>query len=98
LIVGRIGRPRTKEDAMSVDPQKAGTKPVKKADPKPEVKKPKAEHQARMTKLKSRGSEYTQLWLSRGVGEKLVKGRLYNVEVQAGGKLLLTPRKNGGSK
>jgi hypothetical protein len=65
--------------------------PEQKAEA-PKAPKPKAERQAKVSKLTSRGSEYTQLWVSRDVGEKLVKGRVYEVEVGKFGVLTLTPR------
>jgi hypothetical protein len=64
-----------------------------KAEAKVAAKKPKAERQAKVSKLTSRGQEYTQLWVSRDVGEKLVKGRRYDVEVEKFGVLRLVPRK-----
>jgi hypothetical protein len=70
------------------------TNPEQKPDEaKPEGKKPKAERQAKVSKLTSRGSEYTQLWLSRDVGDKLAKGKVYHVEVGKFGVLTLTPQK-----
>jgi hypothetical protein len=58
-------------------------------------KKAKAEETkatvAKVSKIVSRGRDYTQLWIPREVGEQLAKGATYEVARMADGKLVFTP-------
>jgi hypothetical protein len=86
---------RRNDVATNPEQKKTVRKPAPKkpaAAPKTAAK-PAAEKEAlaRVSKLTSRGSEYTQLWVPRAVGEKLTKGDRYTVHLGDGGRLVFLP-------
>ncbi len=52
---------------------------------------------AKVSRTKSRGREYTQVWLSREVGDRLEKGGPYTADLRKDGVLILRPATADGA-